>query len=152
MIHDEWKRNLLINREDLTQAQLDRTSALMDNAIEDALVTGHEVLCQGLDLPDVDDQHVLAAAIKCHASVIVTYNLKDFPADILAPFEIEALHPDDFIADLLDMDQAAVLEAVAKQRASLRNPPTSAPELLETLRALGLPQTVTHLSRYESIL
>ena len=83
-IHDEWKRNLLINRPDLTSAQLDRTSGLMDQAIPDGLVTGHEALIAGLTLPDPDDRHVLAAAIRCNASVIVTFNEKDFPEAALA--------------------------------------------------------------------
>ena len=51
----------------------------------------------------------MAAAIKFGASVIVTFNLKDFPPDVLEPFEIEAMHPDDFIVDLFDLDQAAVI-------------------------------------------
>ena len=68
-IHDEWKRNLLLHRPDLTAEQLNRTSALMDRAIPDALVTGHEELIVGLTLPDIDDRHVLAAAIRCNASV-----------------------------------------------------------------------------------
>jgi len=61
-IHEEWKRNLLINRTDLTQAQVDRTSDLMDRAIPDGLVEGYESLAAGLTLPDPDDRHVLAAA------------------------------------------------------------------------------------------
>jgi len=61
-IHEEWKRNLLINRTDLTQAQVDRTSYLMDRAIPDGLVEGYESLAAGLTLPDPDDRHVLAAA------------------------------------------------------------------------------------------
>src|SRR5690606_4809792 len=97
-IHEEWKRNLLLNRSDLSREQLDRTSSAMDRAVPDALVTGHESLCSSLNLPDPDDRHVLAAAIKCGASVIVTFNLKDFPSDVLEPFEVEAMHPDDFIA------------------------------------------------------
>lgn len=150
--HDEWKRNLLINRQDLTQAQLDRTSAAMDRAIPDALVTGYEPLCAGLALPDPDDRHVLAAAIKCSASVIVTFNLKDFPPDVLRPFEIEAVHPDDFIADLFDLDQAAVLEAVQAQRISLKNPPHTARELLDRLLIQGLTQSVKLLSEYERLI
>jgi predicted nucleic acid-binding protein len=110
-IHEEWKRNLLLNRPEFTRDQLDRTSALMDSAVPDALVTDYEPILEGLELPDVDDRHVLAAAIKCNASVIVTFNLKDFPKGALEPFDIEPLHPDDFIADLWDLDQAAVLEA-----------------------------------------
>ncbi|PAU59029.1 PIN domain-containing protein [Pseudomonas sp. PIC25] len=151
-IHDEWKRNLLINRQDLTQAQLDRTSAAMDRAIPDALVTGYEPLCAGLTLPDPDDRHVLAAAIKCSASVIVTFNLKDFPPDVLRPFEIEAVHPDDFIADLFDLDHAAVLEAVQAQRESLKNPPHTARELLDRLLVQGLTQSVKLLSEYERLI
>jgi len=80
-IHNEWKRNLLKNRPDLTTEQLDRTSDLMDQAIPDACVYGYERLIEGLTLPDVDDRHVLAAAIRCNASVIVTFNQKDFPDD-----------------------------------------------------------------------
>ncbi|SDT08563.1 PIN domain-containing protein [Pseudomonas asplenii] len=151
-IHDEWKRNLLINRPDLTQTQLDRTSMAMDRAIPDALVTGYASLYTGLTLPDPDDRHILAAAIKCSASVIVTFNLKDFPPDTLQPFDIEAVHPDDFIADLFDLDRAAVLEAVQAQRASLKNPPYSARELLEQLLAQGLAQSVELLSEYEQLI
>jgi hypothetical protein len=58
-IHNEWKRNLLKNRPDLTTEQLDRTSDLMDQAIPDACVSGYEKLIEGLTLPDVDDRHVL---------------------------------------------------------------------------------------------
>lgn len=96
-IHGEWKRSLLANRLDLSAEQLDRTSQLMDEAIPDALVSGHETLIPNLVLPDPDDRHVLAAAVRCNADVIVTFNEKDFPADILQPLGIEAQHPDEFI-------------------------------------------------------
>lgn len=122
LIHDEWKRNLLANRADLKPEQLDRTSALMDKAISDAVVTGFEPLIQGLSLPDPDDRHVLAAAIACKASVIVTFNRKDFPDEVLAEFGIEAQHPDDFIEYLFDLDQAVVVTAVKNQRETLQNP------------------------------
>lgn len=151
-IHEEWKRNLLLNRPDLSREQLDRTSSAMDRAVPDALVTGHESLCSSLNLPDPDDRHVLAAAIKCGASVIVTFNLKDFPSDVLESFEVEAMHPDDFIADLFDLDQAAVLQAAQAQRASLRNPPRTAREFLERLSLQGLTQSVKLLSDYERLI
>jgi hypothetical protein len=89
-IHNEWKRNLLKKRPDLTAEQLDRTSELMAQALPDACVTGYEDLIEGLTLPDINDRHVLAAAICCNASVIVTFNLKDFPSTALRPFGIEA--------------------------------------------------------------
>jgi predicted nucleic acid-binding protein len=151
-IHEEWKRNLLKNRPDLTREQLDRTSALMDRAIPDGLVVGYEALIPGLALPDPDDRHVLAAAIRCHASVIVTFNQKDFPDDILAPFGIEAQHPDEFIENLFDLDQAAVVAAAQRQRALLKNPPMDVDIYLEMLFRQGLVQTVKLLSSYHAIL
>lgn len=151
-IHDEWTRNVLKNRPDVSKTQLDRTVGFMNQAIPDSLVSDYEPLVQGLDLPDGDDRHVLAAAIKCGASVIVTYNLKDFPAKILKRFEIEALHPDVFLSDIWDLDQAAVLKAVQKQRASLKNPVYSPRELLDILLKQRLPEIVKHLSSYELLI
>ena len=75
-IHDEWVRAVLARRPDLSPAILDRTRALMDGAVPDAVVTGHEGLIPTLTLPDPDDRHVLAAAIRCQAGVIVTFNLR----------------------------------------------------------------------------
>jgi predicted nucleic acid-binding protein len=151
-IHEEWKRNLLLNRPDLSRVQVDRTSALMDAAVPDALVTDYEPLVEGLDLPDEDDRHVLAAAIKCNASVIVTFNLKDFPATVLGRFDIEPLHPDDFIADLWDLDKAAVLEAAQRQRMSLQNPPHSVQEYLDRLLQQKLPESVKLLSEFKFLI
>ncbi|MGE8372738.1 MAG: PIN domain-containing protein [Pseudomonas putida] len=151
-IHDEWKRNLLLNRPDLTHEHVDRTSSLMDAAVPDALVTDYDSLVEGLDLPDEDDRHVLAAAIKCNASVIVTFNLKDFPKAVLGVFDIEPLHPDDFIADLWDLDKAAVLEAAQRQRISLKNPPHSVQQYLDRLLQQKLPETVKLLSEFKFLL
>jgi hypothetical protein len=151
-IHDEWKRNLLIKRPDLTPEQLDRTSGLMDLAIPDGLVTGHEPLISGLTLPDPDDRHVLAAAIRCNASVIVTFNEKDFPATALAPYGIEAQHPDLFVDNLFDLDQAAVIAAAQRQRAQLKNPPLDVDLYLDVLLRQGLVQTVKALGTYRAIL
>lgn len=96
-IHDEWSRNVLKNRPDLTFAQLTRTKNLMNQNVRDCLVIGYEDLVNGLELPDADDCHVLAAAIHCNADVIVTFNLQDFPGHALAVYGIEAQRPDDFI-------------------------------------------------------
>jgi predicted nucleic acid-binding protein len=151
-IHDEWKRNLLSNRPDLNQEQVDRTSTLMDRAIADAVVEGYEPLIEGLQLPDNDDRHVLAAAIRCGASVIVTFNQRDFPAHALAPYGIEAQHPDEFIENLFDLDAASVLTAIRKQRATLVKPTVDVDKFLETLLRQGLVQTTKTLSLYRAIL
>ena len=151
-IHEEWKRNLLLNRTDLTREQLDRTSQLMDQAIPDGLVTGHESLIDGLALPDANDRHVLAAAVRCHANVIVTFNLKDFPASALSAYGVEAQHPDKFIENLFDLDPAAVVDAARRQRAALRHPPMDVDRFLDVLRKQGLVQTTKLLAGYGALL
>lgn len=83
-IHEEWVRALLTQRSDLSRKRLQRTRELMDQAVPDCLVTGYEELIESLVLPDPDDRHVLAAAIRSQAGVIVTYNVKDFPEDLAA--------------------------------------------------------------------
>jgi len=151
-IHEEWKRNLLAKRPDLSRGQIDRTSALMDQAIPDGLVTDHEDLVAGLTLPDPGDRHVLAAAIRCSASVIVTFNEKDFPQAVLAPYGIEAQHPDLFVDNLFDLDPAAVVAAAQKQRVQLKHPPLDVDHYLDVLLRQGLVQTVKALSTYRAIL
>lgn len=152
LIHEEWKRNLLKNRQDITREQVDKTSQLMDRAIPDALVSNYEPLIEGLELPDRDDRHVLAAAIKCNASAIVTFNLKDFPASVLTPLDIEPIHPDSFIADLWDLDKAAVIKAAHDHRVSLKNPPYSVDGYLDRLLKQGLPDSVNYLSEFSMLI
>ena len=142
-IHTEWMRNLLANRPDLTADNLEYIRASMDENFPDALVTGYEARSAGLDLPDVGDIHVLAAAIEGGADLIVTRNLRDFPASRIAPHGLAAQDPDRFIAALIDADLEAVLEAVQGHRAALKNPPRTANEHLVQLERLGLPRTVS---------
>ena len=151
-IHGEWMRNLLQNRPDLTAEQLQRTRALMNRAAPDCLVTGHLPIVGALDLPDPDDRHVLAAAICGKAEVIVTFNEKDFPAEYLQTFGVETRHPDEFVCHLFSLDWGAVCGAVKNQRATLKKPPRSAEELLDTLEAQGLPLTVSRLRPLSDLL
>lgn len=151
-IVNEWSRNLLANRPDLTAQALARTHRLMNEAVLDAVVTGHESLIPGLQLPDPDDRHVLAAAIRCGAAVIVTYNTKDFPSSVLAGYGIEALHPDDFLLYQIDLAPGAVAAAVKRHRASLRNPPRSVDEYLDTLECQQLPKTAYSLRDFADVI
>jgi len=121
-IHEEWISALLRNRPDLTRAKLERTRMLMDEHATDALVTDYQHLIPGLQLPDPNDRHVLAAAIRARADVIVTINLRDFPAETLAAFGIEAQHPDEFVLHLLDLSPGVVVGAAQDHRLSLKNP------------------------------
>ena len=151
-IHDEWIRNVLKKRPDLTEECLQRTRNLMDRHVRDCLVSGYQDLIPSLHLPDQDDRHVLAAAICAGADVIVTFNLSDFPAETLQQYGIEAQHPDEFITYLIDLALSVVCEAVKKQRMSLKNPPRSVEELLATYERQGLAQTVAQLKVYAQLL
>jgi hypothetical protein len=131
---------------------LPRTVELMNCAVPDALVTGHESLVENLALPDADDRHVLAAAIRAGAQLIVTLNLKDFPEAQLAPFGVEAVHPDHFIAQQFDLREGRLLSAVSTHRRSLRAPPKSPDEYLDTLAAQGLVVTVERLRQFSELI
>lgn len=148
-IHEEWMRNVLKNRPDLTLAQLERTRQLMDGNCHDCLVTGYEALIEHPKLPDEGDRHVLAAAIRCGADAIITCNLKGFPNEVLSQHGIEAIHPDDFVVNNFDLNGARVLEAVRKHRASLKSPAMDVDTFLDTLLKQGLPQSVEILKNYK---
>ncbi len=89
-------------------------------------------------LPDPDDRHVLAAALRGSAQAIVTFNLKDFPAQILDPFD-EAIHPDDFLGHQLELAPELVLQALREQAAATATPPLSIAALLQILEKAGSP-------------
>ena len=91
-IQDEWMRNVLRNRPDLTRARLERTRALMEQWGQDWEVGAYESLIPTLVLPDMDDRHVLAAAIASAVPIIVTFNLSDFPQTALSPYGVRTLH------------------------------------------------------------
>lgn len=147
-IHAEWIRALKRQRPDINDQKLDRLRRQMDSAVPDCLVTGYEPLIETLHLPDADDRHVLAAALKSGAAVIVTTNLKHFPAEALAEFDIEAQHPDEFVRHLCDLSMGAVVRVVQEQRHDLKSPPKTAEEMLETFLASGLPETVSVLRQF----
>lgn len=151
-IHQEWIDALLRNRPDLERTTLERTRDLMNSHVLDALVDDFEHLIDGLSLPDPDDRHVLAAAIKSRSNLIVTFNLKDFPEDVLSRYDIEALHPDTFVLRLLDAVPMDVVSAAAEHRENLKNPPKSAEDYLGTLEQQRLTGTATRLREYISSL
>jgi predicted nucleic acid-binding protein len=152
-IDDEWKRNLLAARPELA-SQITLTHAVMHRAIPDALVTGYQPLIADLSLPDPDDRHVLAAAITAVADVIVTFNLKDFPAAALAPYGVEAQHPDVFLQSLIVAMPLQVLAAVKTCLSRLTRPQITADGYLKIVRRAGLPETAafleSNLARWQS--
>lgn len=151
-IHEEWISSLLRERPDLNRETLERTRKLMDQSVLDCLVTNFEDLIPSLTLPDENDRHVLAAAIRGRCDVIVTFNLKDFPARALVDYSIEAQHPDDFIAYMLDLHPGLVCETLRQMRARLQNPAKSPEEFLGTLERQGLAETVGLLHQFKGVL
>lgn len=152
-IHEEWIRNVLKNRRDLTREQLERTRQLMDAHVREAKVENYQELIKTLpDLPDPNDAHVIAAAIKSNSDAIVTANLKDFPEDLLATYHIELIHPDDFIQYQIELDAAIVCNAIKLLRNGLQNPPVSVDDYLNTLKKQQLPQTVQTLASYSELI
>jgi len=145
LIQDEWVRNLLLNRPDLSQEQLQNTVTLMNRIFPDSNVENFEELIPAFTLPDQGDRHVLAAAVRCQADVIITFNLKDFPAEYISRYDIEVQHPDIFISTLLDLNPAEALKAFRNQVSMLKKPPKSGLQVIEMLRKLELHQTCEKL-------
>jgi hypothetical protein len=117
----------------------------MNEAVRDCLVSGHESLIEGLKLPDAKDRHVLAAAIKSGAQVIVTRNLRHFPASDLEPWDIEAKSPDAFVQDQVGINARPVAASVRQIADSRINPPESVEDVLSQLERDGLVESVAAL-------
>ena len=149
LIHDEWMRNILLNRPDLTRAQLERTRQLMDQWGGDWDAGEFESLIPSLTLPDIDDRHVLAAAIASKTPTIVTFNLSDFPHRALAPHNVRAISPDVFLLELLEDAPEAFLTAIRSHRTALKNPPCTSEAYLARLVDNRLRRTATRLEAYK---
>lgn len=123
-----------------------RARASMEAAFEDAMVTDFDIfLPAAAGLPDPDDAHVVAAAIKTQAAMIVTENLKDFPAAILATLDMEAKSADEFIADTIALDEGRAVAAIRRMRERFEKPEMTAEALLLSMEATGLVEAVNLL-------
>lgn len=119
--------------------------AQIEAALPDFIVDGYEPLIESIELPDPNDRHVVAAAIRCQASGVITFNVTDFPAEVLDTFDIEAIHPDDFCLSLIEQSAVACVELIHQQLAALRKPPISLDELTRRFERMGLPLTASRL-------
>jgi hypothetical protein len=132
-IESEWTGRLLTQKPHLAAS------------VPEALVTGYEPLIEALTLPDPDDRHVLAAAIRCGAQQIITENLTDFPKDALAPFSVQASSADNFLLRTLKLYPSHAIEVLGRLRQSYRNPPFTASEFIVDLTARGVPKLASLL-------
>jgi hypothetical protein len=151
-IHAEWISAVLRERPDLTRPQLERTRDLMNRHVRDCIIEGYEVLIPSVALPDPNDRHVLAAAIHGQVDIIITFNLKHFPASVLKPHGIKAQHPDEFLKGLWESFPTDVCDSARKARGRLKNPPKSIDEYLAILAQQKLPETVAFLRKNRDLI
>jgi predicted nucleic acid-binding protein len=124
---------------DLEPDRVAKRFAAMNDTFEDALVDGWEPLEVTVSLPDPDDRHVLAAAMRGRADAIVTANLRDFPEAVLVPLGVTAVDPVDFLLDQLDLAPRIVLDVLREQAAHTRDPALTPTDLLTRLARAGVP-------------
>lgn len=144
-IHAEWIRAVKGNRPDLAVEKLERRRVAMDEALPDACVGGYHRLIGSLELPDPGDRHVLAAAIRARAQVIVTFNERHFPADVLAEFDLCTQHPDTFLRHLIDLAPSVVRVRLETAVGVLQRPPMTIEEYIALLERQSLPESAAAL-------
>jgi predicted nucleic acid-binding protein len=137
-ILDEMLRALQRNRSDITAEKTAALRDIINDSVRDCMVTGYRPLIDALELPDPDDRHVLAAAIKASAQLIVTRNLKDFPLKTLAQWDIRPKSPDNFVRDVIDLDPQAVWACVQQIVDSRKRRPVTVDDVLGELQRDGL--------------
>lgn len=133
---DELERNLT-SRIGAT-ASRSRVST-MRMAFPDAEVHGYDDLI-GVMTCDKKDRHVVAAAVRADAEVIVTFNLKDFPPQSVTPYDINVVHPDDFMLDQLDLYPSLTMRTIEEISGAYEKPAMTVEELLHLLTKAGIPK------------
>lgn len=142
-IFDEWKDVMI--RNGISEEEASKRVERANIAFPDALVANYSGLINSLELPDPKDRHVLAAAIKTNANVIVTNNIKDFPKDYLASFGLTAKTADDFLTDIIDLNPEQAVKAFKQLVLNRRNPDLDEFQVLDILRNRGLKDTADFL-------
>jgi predicted nucleic acid-binding protein len=126
----------LVRRHGLAPADAERRARhlleQMRTSFADAVVSGWEPLEGTFGLPDPDDEHVVAAAVLGGAGVIVTHNLKDFPAERL-PGSLQAVGPREFAHTTVSLDPSRSLLAVQSIADRSSRPHRSVLDLLLSL-------------------
>jgi predicted nucleic acid-binding protein len=146
-IQEEWTCSLLAKRSDLKKSSLKNTCKWMDTVFPDARTLKDKELKTPINLPDKNDIHIVETAINSHANYIITFNLKDFPKDELEKYDVETIHPDDFVCQMLDELPDVILKAFHNQVLLLKKPAKTADEVLTAIQRCGLPKTENKLRR-----
>lgn len=135
----EWTENLVHQKPELEES-VKSQARMIRQTFDECFVTGHMSLIDGLEMPDMDDRHVLAAAIRCSAQVIVTENRRDFPPDLLEEYDIEVLGADDMLVSTYELFPVEAARALGRVRRRYKNPSMTVSEFLLDLTRAGLPK------------
>lgn len=149
-IHDEWIRNLLANTPGLPPEHLQATKQLMNVAVPEATITGYDRHIHTVSLPDPDDRHVAAAAIEAGASMIVTWNLRDFPVAELRKHGLARQSPDAFLVGLYEQAPDMLLASLANARSNLSRTRVSAADFVGILRDQRLVKLAAQIENHVS--
>jgi predicted nucleic acid-binding protein len=149
-IHEEWIRNLAANAPAIPIGRLQVTRRLMDDALPTAMVTGYEKHIPEVTLPDPDDRHVVAAAIVAQASLLLTWNLRDFPERDLKGFSVRAMTPDEFFSGLFEKAPDLVIGSLANARRNLTTSRVGASDFIAILNGQNLVQLAKRVEKYVS--
>jgi len=142
-IFDEWLEAM--QSKGVSESEALKRTNIVNDAFPDALVENYEPLIETLRLPDINDNHVLAAAIKTNANLIVTNNLKHFPIEYLSSFGLSAKTADDFLTDIIDLNQETSIKAFRDLVLNKKNPPLDAYQVLDIFRKNGLKDTADYI-------
>lgn len=142
-IFDEWERVMI--RKGITQEECNKRIKNAIDAFPDALVKDYEELIPLLTLPDENDCHVLAAAIKTNAHVIVSNNIKDFPEEILKVYGLTIKTADAFLTDIIDLKPRLAIIAFKEMVRHKKDPHYDASEVLQQLRRNSLKDAADYL-------
>lgn len=135
-ILEELERSLI--RAGIPPDSVERLTAEMRGAFPDAGVTGYLPLVDSMTC-DHKDRHVLAAAVRSNAAAVVTFNVADFPSASTDPYDVDVIHPDAFLLDLLDLTPPIVIAEIREQAAANRREPQTLESLLDALGTAGVP-------------
>jgi predicted nucleic acid-binding protein len=141
----ELRRNLI--EHGIPAERVDRRLTQMTRSFPDALVTGYESLTDGMT-NHPKDRRVLAAAVRANAEVIVTFNLNDFAESALKPYDVEAIHPDEFLLDQLDLYPGMTMDVLRHQAAGYRRVPNTVSDILVLLERTGVPRFAAEARRH----
>lgn len=142
---DELERNLL--ERGLPKEAVSYRVREMRRSFPDAEVRGYENLVESMTC-DPKDRHVLAAAVRGDAEVLITFNTRDFPEGSTVAYDITIVHPDDFLLDQLDLYPGATMAALRTQACGYKHPEMGVEDLLGRLASAGVSRFAAEARRH----